>query len=350
MFLLKLLDLPHLVNVPGALGGLIINWHIDANPDWHSIAMMIKEGYVRREIRQSFHITAGDFRDSFGDGLGFDACGRGKIFVQMLLPYGVVGSHGGWAHNWFSYGILENRIDLEKMEEYIHKNNQCLESITGYKIVEYSAPNGVHPQPVKTRILEKFGMNSYYYTGDTGSPPNRTFFDGKKVSDKVIAFPVMSFEDKASLYEIWDAGVSEDEVKSFLLSLIDFVVKEKTVRLFYSHPYDIPHYPNAIKAFIEKAVEFSKANRLRVESMSYFSDFLLRFLKTKYTFKLEGDNTLVVNLKNEEGLRDIAIAVPKEYVPTSKIHLRNFVEGKYRYVVIEDNVKELSISFSNKLP
>ncbi|MCI4458149.1 MAG: hypothetical protein JHC21_00820, partial [Thermocrinis sp.] len=146
-FLFDLVKIPHLVNTPKGKGGLIVNWHIDANLEWKSIPVMLEKGYIRKGIKYSFHITAGDFRDKPGDNLGFDACGKGRKYVEMIMPYGTIGSHGGWTHNWFSNGILEKRFSERDIEEYIEKNNQCLESITGYKIREYSAPNGVHPQP-----------------------------------------------------------------------------------------------------------------------------------------------------------------------------------------------------------
>lgn len=344
-FLFKLLRLPHLVNVPKARGGLVINWHIDANADWSSIPMMIKEGYVSENLEQSFHITAGDFRDVPGDGLGFDACGKGEIYVRMLLPYGVIGSHGGWAHNWFSDGIIEGKIGHEQIREYIQKNNACLERITVYKLREYSAPNGVHPQPYTTKILEDLGFNSYYYVGDSGSSPNRTFFNGFKVSDKVVAFPVITYEKNASLYEIQKAGVPENKVKEFLFGILDYVNRERVVRLFYSHPYDIPRYPLAVKEFIKKAEELSKKGEIEVKPMSYFAEFLLRFIKTKYIFKVDNENMVVV-LKNQEGLKDITVAVPKEYIPISSEEYEVFEDETFRYIVIKRNLKETNIYLS----
>ncbi|MHA2620931.1 MAG: polysaccharide deacetylase family protein [bacterium JZ-2024 1] len=345
-FLFKVMKVPHLANVPGASGGIVINWHIDANVDWKNIPMMIEKGYISEGIPQSFHITAGDFRDSPGDRLGFDACGRGSSFVRMLLPYGLIGSHGGWAHNWFSNGILEKKLDRVLVERFIRENNRCLETSTGYPIIEYSAPNGVHPQPETTRILETLGMNSYYYTGDGGSFPNRTFYDGKKISDNVIAFPVMSYGDKASLAELWREGVQEEDIRKFFLDLLDFVVTERTVRLFYSHPYDIDHYPSAIKEFIARVKHLVAEEKIIARPMSYFADFLIRFMKTNYLFEWQDDRTILVTLKNPEGLKDIAIAVPREVFLLSRKPYRQILDENYRYVVIQDDVQELTLRFA----
>jgi hypothetical protein len=71
---------------------------------------MLEKGYIRKDIEYSFHITTGDFRGKPGDNFGFDACGKGRKYVEMIISYGTIGSHGGWAHNWFSNGIFEGRI------------------------------------------------------------------------------------------------------------------------------------------------------------------------------------------------------------------------------------------------
>jgi hypothetical protein len=346
-FLFKLVKIPHLMNTPKSKGGLVINWHVDANSDWISIPIMLEKGYIRKGIEYSFHITAGEFRDKPGDNLGFDACGKGGKYVKMIVPYGAIGSHGGWAHNWFSYGILDGRISKKDIYKYIEKNNQCLESITGYKIREYSAPNGVHPQPETTKILEKLGVVAYYYTGDSGSSPNRTFIDGKMVSSKVIAFPITPYEESASFYEMHKNGVSEEEVYKFLVSLTDFCIKTKQIRLFYSHPYDIPLYPNAFLRAVDYWESKEKAGLLEVHSMSYFADFLLRFLKTEYSFRKKGDE-LVVRLKNPEGLKDIGIAIPNYYgkvlsFPKEVVFLDQ--DEHFYYFYVNKNAKELELIF-----
>ena len=346
-FLFKLVKIPHLVNTPKGKGGLVINWHLDANLDWRSVPMMLEKGYIRKGLEYSFHITAGDFRDEPGDKLGFDACGKGRKYVEMIMPYGVIGSHGGWAHNWFSYGILEGRLSEKDIYEYIEKNNQCLESITGYKIREYAAPNGVHPQPETTKILEKLGFVAYYYTGDSGSSPNRTFMGGKMISPKVIAFPVTPYEESASFFEMHKKGVSEEEVYNFLLSFVDFCIKTRQLRFFYSHPYDIPLYPNAILKVVDYWEKQEKEGLLEVYSMSYFADFLLRFLKTEYSFRKDV-NELIVKLKNPEGLKEIAIAIPSYYgkvVSFPKEVILFSQDENYYYFYIQGDEKELELAF-----
>jgi len=316
-FLFKISKVPHLMNTPLGKGGLVINWHVDANDDWKIIPNMEKNKFLRRNIPCSIHITAGDSCYKPGDGCGFDALGKGRQLVQELSKYGMIGSHGGWFHDWFAHNLATGKFGPKEEEEYIKKNMDALQSIVGYKIIEYSAPAGVHPQPVTTRILEQFGCVAYYYTGDAGSAPNRTFWKGQMVSDKVIAFPIMIFGKEAvSLYEMRIAKTPPEKVKEWLCDIIDYAIENRTVRLFYSHPYNVNEYPEQLQFFLDYAERKSSSGKLQIAPMSYFAQFLLRFLKTQCTFTLQ-DSGLEVRLKNQDGLNKITLAIPR---------------GKYNYI------------------
>jgi hypothetical protein len=167
------------------------------------------------------------------------------------------------------------------------------------------------------------------------------------VSSKVIAFPITPYEEYASLYEMHKNGVSQEQVYKFLISLTDFCIKNRQIRLFYSHPYDIPLYPNAILRAIDYWESKEKDGLLEVHSMSYFADFLLRFLKTEYSFRKKGDE-LVVRLKNPEGLEDIGIAIPNYYgkvlsFPKEVVFLAQ--DEHFYYFYVNENAKELELTF-----
>jgi len=81
--------------------------------------------------------------------------------------------------------------------------------------------------------------------------------------------------------------------------------------------------------------------------MSYFADFLLRFLKTEYSFRKKG-NELVVRLKNPEGLKDIGIAIPNYYgrvlsFPKEVAFLAQ--DEHFYYFYIKKNAKEWELAF-----
>ncbi len=338
-FLHEVAVVPYIVNVPDNKGGLVINWHIDSSLDWKSIPMMIKKGYYSKHLTYSSHVTAGDFLEKPGDGLGFDACGKGKKYLKMLKPYGITGSHGGWAHNWFARKLKNGEFTREEIKRYIKINNECLEKVLNYKIVEYSAPIGVFPQPVSAQILEELGMVAYYYTGDSGSFPNKTFFNGKKVSDKLYAFPVMVNGKNASFYEMWKSGMKEEDVQKWLYSVVDFVVNRRTIRLIYSHPYDIPLYPKAIRNFIRYAEKKVIEKELYVIPMYAFYSYLNRFSKTVFAFVYRGDR-LEILLENREGLNNIPIAIPKNLC---RLKSYDMEDKHYYYFIIKESIKKFKL-------
>ncbi|NWG75361.1 MAG: hypothetical protein HXY24_12250 [Rubrivivax sp.] len=309
-FLFKSLKIPHLMSAPGGKGGITINWHIDTNAEWIYLPFLKKKGYFRDSLKYSFHITAGDYRLEVGDRQGFDASGKGRKFVEMIKPYGVIGSHGGWGHDWFANKVNSGEFTEREIEKYITKNNKSLEEITGYRIEEYSAPVGVHPQPVATNVIERLGMIAYYYTGDQGSGPNRTFANGKRVSDRVIAFPVMNFGDVISLGEMKRHGKTPNEVYGWLTGVVDYAAKNRVVRLIYSHPNDVKYYPKTVSDFLDYLSSLQNEGKLRIETMTFYARFFLRFLMTAYDFTYEGEG-LSVRVKNSEGLQDVTVAIPK---------------------------------------
>ena len=341
-FLFDVIEIPHIMNVEQGRGGLVINWHVDSDIEHIALPFLLKNGYMRKEIAASFHITAGDFFLKPGDDTGFDADGAGKHLILQLKNYGIIGSHGGWAHNWFSQNIVNGVFKEKEIREYIAKNNECLEKIVGYKITEYAAPNGAHPQPAATKALEDLGMIAYYYTGDTGSAPNRVFYDGKMVSDKVIAFPLMPFGKTASIWEMKAIGKKqESEVKEWFYSTLDYVASNRTVRMIYSHPYDIQNYPQTIKEFLDKVIVMQSNGEIAVHPMSYFAEFFLRFLKTTYSFSCEGKQ-LVIYLNNPDGLSGITVALPKrEFIKPVADDIMLQQDDRYYYVtVVGANEKE----------
>jgi hypothetical protein len=317
-FLFKSVKIPHLMSAPGGKGGITINWHVDSNAEWVYLPLLKKKGYFRDSLKYSIHITAGDYQVEVGDNQGFDASDKGRKLVEMMMPYGVIGSHGGWGHDWFANKINSGEFTEKEIEKYIVKNNRSLEEITGYRIEEYSAPVGVHPQPAATNVLERLGMIAYYYTGDQGAGPNRTFAKGKRVSDRVIAFPVMNFGNIISLEEMKHHGKTPREVYDWLTGVVDYAARNRVVRLIYSHPNDVKYYPKTVSDFLDHLSSVQNEGKVRVETMTFYAKFFLRFLKTTYDFTYEGP-VLSVRLKNSEGLDHITVAVPKHRFSTPEV-------------------------------
>ena len=346
-FLFETVKIPHLVNAERGIGGLVINWHIDSSIEWTQIPLAVKNNILDKDLRYSIHITAGDFRDEKGDGLGFDACGNGRHSAQSFLPFGIIGSHGGWAHNWFADNVENGKLTRDDISAYIRMNNACLEGVAGYPMLEYSAPVGVHPQPVTTAVLEKLGFNSYYYTGDSGSAPNRTFSNGVMVSSQVIAFPVLSYNKSASLYEMKEDGLTEAQVQEWLFNIVDYVISKRTTRLFYSHLHDVnDYYPQAVRNFIQYAKQKQMEGKLSIEPMSVYAGFFQKYIRTKFSFR-QGTNGLVITLNNENGLKGIAVAIPRSKYRVKKNTGVNLGEdNNYYYLTVNEDVEEKTITIS----
>ena len=109
----------------------------------------------------------------------------------------------------------------------------------------------------------------------------------------------------------------------------------------YSHPVDIEHFPNAVLSFINKIKNMKNNGKIYLESMTTFTEFFLRFLDTKYSFSIDNDE-MIVTLKNEDTLKDITIAIPKnKYAKIENdVDIDSSEDDKYYYLVIKTNVKE----------
>lgn len=345
-FLFNRLQFPHLMNVPYGKGGIVLNWHHDSNGDWPYLEQMVEAGFFRPHLKYSMHITAGDSLDRPGDNKGFDACGQGKRFVEMLTPYGTIGSHGGWYHNWFALSVESGALGRNEIKTYIQKNNQCLESLTGRKIVEYSAPNGVHPQPLMTQILAELGISAYYYAGDSGAAPNRSFFSGRMLSNRLIAFPVMPLIDKASLHEFDANGYDEAAVQQWLQRTMEYAVDNKVVRLLYSHPCDLfetsrhRDYRPAFISFLDLMEQEQAKGHLNVQSMSYFAEFILQMLETEYCFTIQPQG-LDVFVRKPVGLQGLTLAFPLgKYRPPEKKAWQVQSRIDFFYVTLDTTANE----------
>ncbi len=332
-FLFDLARVPHLLSTPAGKGGLVVNWHVDSNADWEGVRMLRETGLLRPDVRASIHVCAGPDLTSPGDGRGFDGAGRGAQALATMLPYGELGSHGGWIHNWFATEQDEGRLPPAQVADLIRRNRDSL-AAGGHRVREYSAPDGVHPQPETSRILEELGFVAYYYTGDGGSAPNRSFYDGRLLSENLVAFPIVTLGPVASVGEMLMApGVTPERAGAWLADVADYCERNRTVRLVYTHPYDLmsrpgaPAYAEVWRTWFDDLAARQAAGRFQVRPMSEYADFLLRMATTDARFVREG-NRLRVQLSHPGGLRDLAFAVPHGvYTPTDTTGLRGERDG-----------------------
>ena len=349
-WLLDEVGLPCLMSAPRGVGGLVLNWHVDGNGDWPYLDDMVARGLFRRDLPASIHVCAGPDLNAPGDGDGFDACGKGRRQLEALAGLGEIGSHGGWTHNLFSAEVLAGRWGATEAGDAVRRNRDCLREIVGRPVAEYSAPDGVHPPHLMTPLLEELGFTCYYTTSDIGSAPNRSFSDGRRLSDLLIAFPVMPLRDVASFGEMdTKHRLDSGEVAAWLDGMLDYCERNRAVRLMYSHPYNLylyhgdQDYLPAYAAWLDELAARCRDGRLQVRPMREFADFQLRMLATEATWRV-ADGELRLHLRNPRGLRDLAFSVPagRWRAPTAPYLRATTGDGRH-VVVIEDDAREMDV-------
>jgi hypothetical protein len=348
-------DLPHLVAAPGGEGRLVVDIHIDSSNEYLGIPNLRRHGLLRHDVPIEFDVTAGPDLNRPGDGLGFDACGRGKPFLRTLMKYASrIGSHGGWAHNEFAADVTSGRDNEDTVRRLIDRNDRCLQSVTGVPIRSYAAPVGVHPQPMMTHALDQLGIIGYYYTGDTGSPVERPFYNGTLVSTKSWAFPIMPLGKLASVAEMRRAHVPPQGVEDWMNSTADFAAQQRGIYLLYSHSYDLlyPGYSAAMGRFLDHAAALKRAGRLQTTNMVDAAEFMDRFTATTSSFARSADG-VHVQLHNPHGLHDIAFAMPTSWFRTTGLppELRSAgTQGRYTILRVETNSDDLDVILPGVTP
>jgi hypothetical protein len=353
-YLTRSADMPHLVAAPDGVGNLVIDIHIDSSIEFLGIPNMRRLRILRHDVPMEFDVTAGPDRDVLGDGLGFDACGRGKKYLQILMRYGHIGSHGGWAHNKFAADIQAGRDSEAQIRQLIDRNDRCLASVTHVPVRSFAAPVGKHPQPEMTDVLDTLGIAGYYYTGDTGSPVERPFFDGSLVSSKSWAFPVMPLGNVASVGEMERDRIPPRAVQGWMDGTAAYAADQRGIYLIYSHSYDFMRrgYGAAVTHFVDRVEALQRAGRLRTTNMVDAAAFMNRFVTTTSSFTRSADG-VHVRLYNPNGLRSIAFAVPTSWIRNVTLppDLRNAgLQHGYTILSVQSNADTLDVTLSGGTP
>ncbi len=268
-------ELPQLAPMPKAQGAVIMNWHIDSGAAVPALEALDAMGAFEQGP-YSTHLTAGPDVNVTGDGAGMDLPTNATIrqWVRRFAARGdEVGSHGGWIHNEF--GRMVGTWPRERSSQLMEMNIAAVGEASGRPVREYSAPVGNHPLWV-TRWLSDRGINSYYFTGDIGMPPTRSYQSEARGPANIWAFPVMSFGAFAAFEEAKAKGVPQADVAQWLIDVADFCARQRTVRLVYAHPPGILAYPDAFKAWLAHMSTRTRDGSLRWMTMAQYADFANR--------------------------------------------------------------------------
>jgi hypothetical protein len=345
-------NLPYLVAAPDGIGRLIIDIHIDSSNEYLGIPNLRHHGLLRRDVPMEFDVTAGPDLNRAGDGLGFDACGRGKSYLQTIMPFGRIGSHGGWAHNEFAAKVAADDYSPTQIRSLIERNDACLQSVTGVPVLSFAAPVGEHPQPLMTNVLDELGIIGYYYTGDTGSPVERPFFNGKLVSTESWAFPIMPLGTVASIAEMRRAHISPARVERWLDDTAAYASHQHGIYLVYSHSYDLlyENYADAMSRFLDRVETMERGAHLQTTDMVTAATFMDRFVTTTSSFTRKADG-VHVHLANPRGLRSIAFAIPSSWLGSTPLPSelrRTGSDGPYTILSVTDDPSALDVTLPGK--
>lgn len=316
------IGLPYLAGVPDGIGGLVLNWHMDSNAAQPAMALVEKLGFFDQGP-YSFHITAGPDRDKPGDGLGLDVRNNAEIqkWIRLIEQRGnTIGDHGGWIHNYFGLNVSEN--NEAEFKRYLELNNQALEAVSGKPVREYSAPVGTHPKWV-TRWLEAHGFLAYYFTGNTGMGPTKTYRDGERTDHDIWSFPICNLGKAASFEDMHFSHVPEDQVAAWLRGMSDFVTREGVSRLVYAHPPGASFYPEALRSWLQKTKELSQAGRFRWYTMSGLAQFLTSRQQVRWQVTRSADGLDTIRATHPQSL-----AHQTWFLPSGAYERPRVLEGK----------------------
>lgn len=274
-------QLPRLAPMPRDQGAVILNWHIDA-ADGMVAADTLQSMGVFQHGPFSIHLTAGPDLNAEGDagGINLVANERARQWVKQAAEQGhELGSHGGWIHNQF--GAMVDKWPQERSSGLIELNNAAVSSASGKAVREYSAPVGHHPAWT-TRWLAQRDIDAFYFTGDSGMPPTRSYQDSARGPERAWAFPVMSFGIQASFEEARAQGIAEDEVTQWLIDATAFCLRHRTVRLIYAHPPGALAYRQAFMRWLEYTSAAGREGHSPWMTMAQYAEFANRRLDVRW--------------------------------------------------------------------
>lgn len=326
--------MPLLAPMPEATGALVMNWHIDDGKALPALERADELGAFSQGP-YSIHFTVGPDVNEPGDGKGMNLAGnaQAQAWVRRLARAGhEIGSHGGWIHNWF--GARVGTMDRDAAATLIERNTSLLSQITGQPVREYSAPVGNHPGWV-TGWLHGRDVRSYYFTGDTGMAPTRSYQDGRRPLADMWTYPVLSFGTHASFEEAKSDGTPEAEVAAWLTDIDAFCADHRTLRLVYFHPFGLVMYPNAFRAWLAHAGELVKQGRLRWMTMAGYTDFANRRLKVQWTLK-DATRRPEAPAQHLEARHPVSLEGMTWLLPRSRYGLPTVASGQARVDQVDD--------------
>ena len=300
---------PVLAMTPGAIGGMVLNIHVDARSAIVPLEKMVATGFFSHGPF-SVHMTAGPDVDKEGDKGGIDVPHNKPIQTilrNLVLQGHEVGSHGGWIHNYWATQVNEGSAARDA--HLLDLNINALAAATQEPIRVYSAPGGQHPAWV-TKWLRQHDFIAYYTTANNGSAPTRGYRGGALDDVGIWSFPIMIYGESASFEEMsWAKLSAHAQVTPWLKDLTHFTADEHEVRLFYFHPTGVYLFEPSLMALIAEAETLH--GRFRWYTMAELSRFLDRREATQWSIARRGDDARL-EAESPDSLQDMTWLVSSD--------------------------------------
>ncbi|MCW3505415.1 polysaccharide deacetylase family protein [Burkholderia cenocepacia] len=344
-FTTNVLSMPRLSLQPRAQAGMVLNWHFCAE-DQIQPAQYLKNYGIWNNGPYSIVMTAGPDDVTIGDGLGINLTNntQAKQLVAFLLKRGHnVGSHGGWAHDY--WGANASETNASTFTQYLVLNRNAVQSVTGKPDIEWAAPEGNTPTWA-VNWLESNGYSGYYFTGHTGNAQTRAYRNGSLLNPGIWAFPVMPFGKYATFEEFQEFAVPTADVQNWYLSLMDFVVANHTSRLIYMHPLGASWYPNVVTTILSRAASLAKTGQFKWFTMDQLTQFDRRRLLVNWTATDTGTGW-TFSATHPSSLQDMTWLLPKStyQMPSVKSGSATIVStDPVNWLVIAGTGKSLSFT------
>jgi hypothetical protein len=311
----NMLGLPYLSLLPNGTAGLTLNAHNDCNPAVPAYTRLKNRGFwTRPNVRFSSNYTAGPDCAAFNDRLGMNLPTNtaAQTMVREMAARGTVGSHGGWIHDYYGGNVSETNQNTltangtNTFQDLLTLNwNAVANVITplGQVQQEYSAPEGNNPKWA-VAWLESKGVLGYYFVGNTGMAPTRSYREGQLFTKTIVSHPITPLWKAAAIEESSLYGLQVADWSNFYTGLVDFAVNNRTARMVYFHPPGIlpqssedgKDYVPSFTAAFTKANPYITAGRFRWYTMVDIDKHILQRDKTSWNLDQLQDGSLQFTL------------------------------------------------------
>ena len=343
---------------PRARGGLIYNWHVDDGDDLTvNSRFLLDQTDVFKRGPFSIHFTAGPDVIKPGDGRGMNLDGNAdardlvrrlgslgpyaKVRGKDRLPAHVLGSHGGWIHDF--WGANANEANTPDLTHLLAQNFAAIERTTGQKIREYSSPVGNTPTWA-INWMEKRGVVAMYLVADLGNGMTRPWRGGQRLTDKLWSSPVTPLGRFATFEEFDRNAIGNDVSGEWLLDLQTFVVSHRTNRMFYNHPPGAAGHLPPVNALLERADALEKEGRFSWYTMSALADFNQRRIETTWLTQRGPLGLTTIRASHPDSLADVSWMLPKSRFSKPSVRSGKAVvtSGSSHWIVTVDEGRSVS--------